>query len=291
MVVKRIESAAQFLEAAGSFLLADEARNNLPFALAHILRDKPGVYDVHHLWMVEDQRGRVVGAALRTPPYNLVLAGPASEAALGALAASLHAAGYELPGVTGAVPEVEQLVDAWTSRTDAVAKRTMVQRIYRVSELRPVRGVPGRPRHATETDRPLLVEWVRAFAAEAMPEDAPGRDAERTVDARLTLGAGGFTIWEVDGRPVSVAGWGARTPNGVRIGPVYTPPEHRGRGYGSAVTAAVSAEQLASGRRFCFLYTDLANPTSNRIYTGLGYEPVCDAIDFRFESPVAIGTT
>jgi predicted GNAT family acetyltransferase len=56
------------------------------------------------------------------------------------------------------------------------------------------------------------------------------------------------------------------------------------RGYGSAVTAAVTAEQLAEGRTFCFLYTDLANPTSNKIYTDLGYEPVCDAVDYAFEA-------
>jgi predicted GNAT family acetyltransferase len=118
--------------------------------------------------------------------------------------------------------------------------------------------------------------------AEALPEGAPGGDAERTVDARLRTGTGGFTIWDDDG-PVSLAGWGGRTPNGVRIGPVYTPPEHRRHGYGSTVTAAVTAAQLAAGRRFCFLYTDLANPTSNKIYGDIGYEPVCDAIDYAFE--------
>jgi hypothetical protein len=81
-----------------------------------------------------------------------------------------------------------------------------------------------------------------------------------------------------------LAGWGGRTPNGIRIGPVYTPPDRRRRGYGSAVTAAVSAAKLAAGRQFCFLYTDLANPTSNKIYMDIGYEPVCDAVDYAFDS-------
>jgi hypothetical protein len=81
-----------------------------------------------------------------------------------------------------------------------------------------------------------------------------------------------------------LAGWGGRTPNGIRIGPVYTPPDRRRRGYGSAVTAAVSAAELAAGRQFCFLYTDLANPTSNKIYMDIGYEPVCDAVDYAFDS-------
>ena len=104
-----------------------------------------------------------------------------------------------------------------------------------------------------------------------MPEGAPDRGAERTVDARLRAGSGSFTIWDDDG-PVSLAGWGGEITPGARIGPV-APPEHRRRGYGSAVTAAVTAEQLAAGRTFCFLYTDLANLTSNKIYTDMGYEP------------------
>ena len=63
---------------------------------------------------------------------------------------------------------------------------------------------------------------------------------------------------------------------------MYTPREHRGHGFGSAATAAVSQRCLDAGRRFCFLYTDLANPTSNKIYTEVGYEPVCDAVEYVF---------
>ncbi|MBM2822017.1 MAG: hypothetical protein HW413_763, partial [Thermoleophilia bacterium] len=172
--------------------------------------------------------------------------------------------------------------ESWAARNGPGRQRRVAQRIYRLTELRPVEHARGHARTATDADRELLVGWVNAFVAEALPQGAPGGDAERTVDARLRTGAGGFTIWDDDG-PVSLAGWGGRTPNGVRIGPVYTPPEHRRHGYGSAVTAAVTAAQLAAGRRFCFLYTDLANPTSNKIYADIGYEPVCDAIDYSFE--------
>ena len=75
--------------------------------------------------------------------------------------------------------------------------------------------------------------------------------------------------------PVSLAGHAGETPNGARVGPVYTPPELRGRGYASALTAALT-EQLLERRRFCFLFTDLANPTSNSIYQRIGYRPVTD---------------
>ena len=135
-------------------------------------------------------------------------------------------------------------------------------------------------RPADHADRALLLEWVEAFATEVLHESVSG-DAglrhERSVDARLAGGDAGFALWEADGRPVSLVGFGGPTPNGIRIGPVYTPPEHRGRGYASALTAEVSAQQLAGGRRFCFLYTDLGNPTSNAIYMRIGYERVCDS--------------
>ena len=81
---------------------------------------------------------------------------------------------------------------------------------------------------------------------------------------------------------VSIAGFGGPTPNGIRIGPVHTPRARRGRGYGTAVTAAVTRLQLARGRTLCFLYTDLANPTSNAIYRRLGYVTVCDSREVAF---------
>jgi predicted GNAT family acetyltransferase len=91
-------------------------------------------------------------------------------------------------------------------------------------------------------------------------------------------------LWEDGDTVVSMVGAGGETPNGIRIGPVYTPPDLRGRGYASSLTAASSADQLARGRRFCFLFTDLANSTSNKIYQAIGYEPVCDVDQVRFSA-------
>jgi uncharacterized protein len=158
----------------------------------------------------------------------------------------------------------------------------MRQPIYRLETVRPVSSVPGAAREASERDRELLVEWTRAFVEETFG-GVSIRTPEEMVDARLRSPSGGFTLWEY-GAPVSLAGWGGPTSNGIRIGPVFTPPERRRRGYGSAVTAAVSSEQLARGRRFCFLYTDVLDPTSNQIYSDIGYEAVCDSVDYVFES-------
>ena len=282
MRVEQSDDPARFLVAAEPLLLEDEARHNLILGIAGTLRDHREVYREHRLWVVY-AASEAQAAALRTPPFNFVLARPRSREAVEALADHLWESDPDVPGVTAAVPEVDAFADAWEARSGRPRLLRMRQRLYRLTELRPPRGVSGRAREATEADRALLVAWLDAFSDEALADvEPPTSDSERWVDARLR-GAGGFLLWEDGGAPVSLAGWGGRAPNGVRIGPVYTPPEHRRRGYGSAVTAAASADRLSSGSRFCFLYTDLANPTSNRIYVDIGYEPVCDSLDYAFE--------
>ena len=283
-MVRRLSDPTELLAAASPLLLADEARHNLILSLAGTLRDRPGYYPERRFWVVEQDRV-VVAAALQTPPYNLVLARPARDDALDDLADAIAADGIDLPGVVAALPEAHRFADAWERRRATTRVQRRSQRIYRARDVRPPVGVSGEPRIATREDRELLVDWTASFAAEAHGDvPAPGDDnPEELVDARFGGEDSGFLLWE-DGHPVSVAGWGGPTPNGIRVGPVYTPPESRSRGYGSAVTAALSARELAAGRAFCFLYTDLANPTSNKIYVGIGYEPVCDSVDLAFQS-------
>jgi GNAT superfamily N-acetyltransferase len=286
VVVKRLDDPAAFLASAETLLLTDEARHNLMLGIAGSLRDHPGLYLEFRGWMVELDGG-VVGAALQTPPYNLVVGRPSEAGAVEALAGAIWAEGVGLPGVTAAVPEVDDFSGAWLTRAGLRRRARMRQRIYRLTGVHPVHGVSGHARPATAADRPLLLAWVHAFAEESFADVDP-KAAARQVDARLDRGAGGFSFWEDAGEPVSLVGWGGATPNGVRVGPVYTPPGLRRRGYATALTAAVSADQLAAGKRFCFLYTDLENPTSNRIYMSIGYEPVCDSVDYVFEPPSAV---
>jgi predicted GNAT family acetyltransferase len=101
------------------------------------------------------------------------------------------------------------------------------------------------------------------------------------VDERL--GYGGITVWEAGGVPVSLAGRTRVVAGMVRVAPVYTPPEMRGRGYVGAATAAVSQAALDAGVREVVLYTDLANPTSNALYQRLGYRPVEDRVVLSFQ--------
>ena len=260
MEVVELADPVEFLERAAPLLLADEARHNLILGIAGTLRDSPELYREHQLWLVVDG-GEVVGAALRTPPHNLVLARPRVPA--GAARPSLSRSRPPLPGVTAALPEAESLRATRGRRRPARPAPTphLAADLRARAGARRSKDVPGT---GARGDGRAIGPLLRTLAAPLRPRGAPRdeQDEERTermLDHRLGSESAGFAIWE-DGLPVSLAGFGGETPNGVRIGPVYTPPVLRGRGYGSAVTAAVSAERLAAGRRFCFLYTDAAEP-------------------------------
>jgi uncharacterized protein len=274
------KSVQSFLEAAGPVLLRDEARHNLMFGICSTLTEAPDAYSSFYLWTVSSD-GEPVLAMLMTPPFNLLVGQPVDPAAVQFAAATLIEQNVVLPGVTGALPEVDAFAESWRRLSGASRRLRMAQGIYAVRSVRPPRAVEGRMRLASAEDRPLVVDWFKAFAAESLPEGAPHQEAEDAVDRRFSS-SGGFALWE-DQEVVSLSGFGGQTPHGIRIGPVYTPPPLRRRGYASALVAQLSRELLDGGRDYCFLYTDLANPTSNRIYMEIGYELVCESADYVFQ--------
>lgn len=283
MEVLRPDDAAAFLDLAGPLLELDEARNQLPLGIAATVADAPHAYDVVRLWVVRD-RDLPVAAAIRTDAFNLVLGDPTSDEALQALVASVLRDDPEVPGVVGNLPYAPAAAEALAVGTGRAFELVLSQGVYALSAVADVPRASGRSRVAGTQDRDTLLAWMTAFAREALP-DAEGHErAERTLEARLASDDGGFWFWEDDGEPVSMSSYGGRTPNGIRIGMVYTPPERRRRGYATTLVADQSRWLLARGYRFCFLYTDLSNPTSNAIYELIGYRRVADSNEFRFRT-------
>jgi uncharacterized protein len=275
MTVLQPADARAFLDVAEPLLLADEPRNNLILGISGTLVEHPDRYPEKRFWVVTGGDGEALGAAIRTPPYNLLLGSCRPGPAVEELARAIE---DDLPGVVGAHPEVDEFVRLWTG-SHAVEPRVLrEQGVFALERVQQVPVATGRPRSATHRDLPLLLEWTVAFGEEVLEEGDPGRtEARATVEHRLGADGGGFELWEDGGEVVSISGWGGPTPNGIRIGPVYTPPEHRGRGYATALVAALSQTLLDGGRRFCFLYTDLANPTSNAIYERIGYVKIAES--------------
>jgi uncharacterized protein len=278
MKVAALADPRSFLAAAAPVLMRDVAANNLPLGIAQQLVDRPDSYAQAFFWIAEEEDGEVVGAAMRTPPYPAILADPLHAGAVDALVDALAAADHDLPGVTANEPWARRFADGWTAATGVAWRLGLGQGVYAVTRVRPPREVPGSGRAATQDDRSLLGRWMEAFAEEAlqaMPRDQD--DMERAIEARIGPDAtGGFTIWTVHDRPVSLTGW-LPIPGGVRIGPVYTPPQQRGHGFASALVADVSSRMLERGAAACYLYTDLGNPTSNAIYRRIGYRQVAES--------------
>jgi predicted GNAT family acetyltransferase len=217
---------------------------------------------------------------MRAGLYLIVTAGT-TDAALRMLVDDAVRETRDAPGIVGPKDLAHRAVDLWTARTGQQAHVQMAERIYALARVIAPRAVSGRMRAAGSSDLDLVARWFHAFVMEAQPHLA-GTVEETRASAERWIAGGGLRVWE-DGGVVSMAGASGPTPNGIRVGAVYTPPDKRRRGYASALVAALSQEQLDSGKKFCFLYTDLANPTSNKIYQDIGYEPVSDVDEYVFD--------
>jgi GNAT superfamily N-acetyltransferase len=179
----------------------------------------------------------------------------------------------DLAGVSGPADTVEVAVAGLAGYRE---QHRVGLRLFRLDELTLPAGVVGEPRPATVADRDLIVGWYRAFGAEA---GSLGVNLEEAVDR--SLGSGRVWLWRVDDHPVSLAARRPAEAGSARVGPVYTPPAERGHGYGSAVTAVATRDILDLGA-IPVLFTDLANPTSNKIYQALGYYSVEDRLQVTF---------
>jgi len=278
--VVRCATPQTFLERARTFLAEQEACHNVLLGVPAALAASPGPQTDAYFAVIVDDAGAVAGAAMMTPPHKVALSQMTRDGAVDLLIQDIRRWPSAPPGVHAPEPLCTRVAAAWTRVTGQRCERLLRARMYQLELVRAPVGVPGRLRAATAADRPILVAWIRAFAEEALG-DRTAEEAAETVTRRLREPTGGFVLWEDDG-PRTLAGYSGPTPHGIRVGPVYTPPAHRRRGYGSACVAGLSQSLLDRGYRFCFLLADAANPAANLIYQRIGYEPVCDVGEYRF---------
>lgn len=281
MQLHRFDDIKEFCDRTGAYLLQYEAEHNLLLGLSHTLLHHPARYPNLPYLAIVEIKGQIVAVAIRTPPHKLVLSKTVEPAALELIANDLYNQQETLSGVSGLVAEAQSFVKAWQTLAGQSHQLTMQMRIHQLTEVQPVATAKGFLRLATQDDRPMLLEWFQDFVDEAIPSFE--EDAERLVEGSLNRQS--IYLWE-DGVPVSFAYGSKSLPSAARIGPVYTPPEYRRKGYATACVAALSQRLLERGCHSCFLFTDLANPTSNYIYQTIGYRPVCDWHDYSFISKV-----
>lgn len=280
------EDAGAFLAAAGDHLALDPVLSTVVSTMAQRIAAAQAAKlepPTRPRWfaVVRGVDGSVAGVAMRTapfPPHPLFLLPMPDDAAL-ALARAAHERGEPVLGANGALPATRVFADEVARLSAGTARIDEHTRLFELGDLVEPPTPPGRLRMALDGDADLVLEWFNAFGADAAEQ--AGRAGEHPAfhtpdDIAERIGNRRVWIWEdEDGVPVHVTGHSLPAYGVSRIAPVYTPREHRGRGYASAAVAQVSRMLRDRGARVC-LFTDQANPTSNRIYQALGYRPVVD---------------
>jgi predicted GNAT family acetyltransferase len=266
MELRKPATLAEFRDAAAPLLLRYEVDHGLIYSVAGAPNPPDDAYSA-----IVVHEGDVVAAAVRT----IKKAAISREDMPGALALIAADALHD-PKLQGVIGPRES-VNAFAAASGRQWREGMAQGVYECRRVIPPPQVNGSRRVTTPADTPLLAEWIQAFLREAGGEN-PTLE-ETTASAERHIASGGTHFWVVDDEPVSYTGAYNYTRNGVRVGPVFTPPEHRRRGYAAALVADVTQAELDSGRMFAYLYTNLANPTSNALYQRLGYRRVGESYD------------
>jgi predicted GNAT family acetyltransferase len=256
----------EFAARAETFLAQRLERNVLATLLMHIRRGHVAGQPPTFAYGL-DRRGSIAAAALRVPPWPLLVTALVDPGDAQVLAERWLAEDPSVDAVSAEAATaraVSGAIAAITGRRERLRIDEAMHVLETVAAMPPSAG--GTFRLARQADRDVLIDWERAFVTEAGLGAA--EHAARTVDRRLS--AGSQFVWDRAG-PVSTAAINPVVAGTARIGPVYTPPEHRRRGYATALVADLSRHALRAGAERCMLFTDLANPASNRIYARIGY--------------------
>ena len=262
------------VERAGAWLEREPVLHNVICTVLQRAIGNPAPFG-NARWFVVEDGGDPIGVAIMTPPFPLTIT-PMPDGALHDLADALAARLPRLPGVSGPGDVAARFAELWSERSGVAVETGMEQLMYELDVVIEPAPADGKLRPAGAADRQLLCDWFDAFVTEV---DGVRGDIPARVDYRLAHG--GLYLWEHTD-VVTLAGVTAAVAGVVRVGPVYTPPEARRRGYATSCVAAVSQRALDCGATACMLYTDKANPTSNAIYQRIGYREVAAAVEYRF---------
>ena len=279
MKLSRFDNASQFYDKVKDYLLQQEGEHNLLLGVIQSLIVDPNRYESQPYLVSVEKDKTIIGVAIRTPPYGLLLSKMVDLVAAEALAQDIYNQQKSLPNVSSFPKEAKAFSDVWKTLTTQSDQLTMDLIIHQLTQVQPIPKSSGFLRLATESDRSFLIQWHDDFTQEVM--HTTPINSEQIVNSNLSQKS--LYFWE-DVVPVSMAAAKGSPPNGGRIGPVYTPPNYRKKGYASSCVAALSQKLLDQGCRACFLFTDKDNPTSNHIYQMIGYQPICDWHQYSFNS-------
>lgn len=268
MQLTKYENPEKFQSKVLQFLLKNEALNCLPIGVIQAIIDK--VYKDYHLFVLENNMD-LVGVSYCTPPYPLWISNLDAQQAQ-FMATEIFKNNLDPSGLIGPVESVEFFCRHWETLSPTLFIKKMHMGVYELREVIMPSKINGQMRFASNADSEILRKWSYNFAVDCKVEIPSETELDEIVK-KCTLEKS-RVFYTVNEQIVSMVNSSGKTPNGIRLNYVYTPPEYRKCGYASELVALYSQHLLHSGNKFCFLFTDMGNPTSNKIYQNLGYQKV-----------------
>jgi len=285
MEAKFYDDVAEFYEIAYPFLLKHEAENNLPLAILNSLKRNKENYgeEVPLLFsLIDDEKLELI--ALRTPPHDLIIAYLDKLEAISILVDELYKRKEKLPGVLSFKEAADTFAKLWCEKNSLKCNLFRRERVFKLERVS-VDSLGDRFFSvASKTHQALVLQWAGDMMKEAII-DAKHDDIEKTKKTfakELEINKSSFYLLFDNNEPVSMVRKAGKTPNGNFVNFVYTPPSLRRKGYATECVAKLSKLLLEEGNKYCFLFTDLSNPTSNSIYQKIGYRPVIDENHYKF---------
>jgi len=274
-------SVDDFLSEAETLLYKTEAENSLMLGLCESFKmDGQGGKKINLFRVLFDDQ--TIGVAVQTPPYNLILTS-LKHNEVKQLAHYLFDKKFELPGVVGPAEDTTEFSKIWSQMSGNRHELGMEQGIYKAEKvIHPTTAGFFRSAHSDEID--IVTDWLFQFSQESLPQREKFNLSFAKTWASKAISENTAFVWVVDSKPVSVAHTGRPTKNGISVRAVYTPKSCRKNGFGSAVVASLTEKMIQDGFKFCTLYTDLGNFTSNKIYQDVGYYEVLKSKHFIFIS-------
>jgi predicted GNAT family acetyltransferase len=271
MKARYYKTVASFLSGVGKYLAEDEALHEGILGMSNAMQRRPALFPMEDRWFCSIDTSNKINTAAMYARDVLILdyfSGDINDIT-NELVKAVTGALKNLQAVRGDKILVDAFAQKWCRSRNVKIKFKMEQELYRLDKVNDVPLSPGRMRVATMAEKDLVLDWFHHFHLDVSGEEREGWEA--TILPAVE--AGWVFFWE-DGKPVAMATKTAPTDNGMSVGGVYTPPELRGKGYATSCVAELSRNILQSGKKFCRLTTDLANPTSNSIYQKIGYRPI-----------------
>ncbi len=280
MEFKEYKSIRKYFGEIEEYLLENEIENNLPLGILYSFKNEDTLYKESPFLGLVTANSDVKLVAIMTPPHNLVIAGKEDYGVISKAVEYMRLNKILIPGVTGEKEIADRFAQLWGEHSECKIKVKMKQKIYKIDQVNNLVKSPGRLRKAYEKDIDLLQDWIVNSARDMFNEDISKEEAYKSAESAIKKA--NIYIWE-DQKPVSMAVRTRPTKNAIVINGVYTPEKYRNKGYATSCVSALSQLLLQEGYKYCSLYTDLSNPTSNSIYVKIGYKPVSDSVMYSFE--------